>query len=237
MFQLSLHTVQRCLFWCKWLLAEEAKRPNRFNKRPGHLMSLPRFERLWLDCRGENIQSDPTCVLSIYSLATPAASSPAAQCSDRSRGRREADRITQNVQSTRQPFQTSLCLFFSLTILFRGSFAWLFGGRQSYQTGIHHKSTPSPELVQLPAPQRHRQAGEESARHQVEQSRLAHLHHGQSHEGDEQADAVRCRERRRHEAEHTQTHTGPISTLSTQKRQNVLMPVEDNWSALINKDS
>lgn len=101
---------------------------------------------------------------------------------------------------------TSLCLFFSLTILFWGSFARFFGGRQSYQTGIHHKSTPSPELVQLPAPQGHRQAGEESARHQVEQSRLAHLHHGQRHEGDEQAYAVRCRERRRSVEVRWETH-------------------------------
>lgn len=140
-------------------------------------------------------------------LASPAASSSLpAQCSNRSRGR---DGLTQKRQSTQKPV-ISLCLFFSLTILFRGSFAWFSGGRQSYQTGIHHKSTPSPELVQLPAPQRHRQAGEESARHQVEQSRLAHLHHGQGHEGDEQADAVCCRERRRCDtvrSEHTHTHT------------------------------
>lgn len=65
------------------------------------------------------------------------------------------------------------------------------GGRQSYQTGIHHKSTSSPELGKLPTPQRYSEAGEQRARHQVEQSRLTHLHHGQGHEGDEQADAVR----------------------------------------------
>lgn len=73
---------------------------------------------------------------------------------------------------------------------------WVFfclslGAWQSYQTGIHHKSTPSPELGQLLAAQRHGEAGEQSARHQVEQGGLAHLHHGQGHEGDEQTHAVR----------------------------------------------
>lgn len=62
----------------------------------------------------------------------------------------------------------------------------------SYQTGIHHKSTPSPELGQLLAAQRDDEAGEQSARHQVEQGGLTHLHQCQRHEGDEQADAVRC---------------------------------------------
>lgn len=89
---------------------------------------------------------------------------------------------------------TLLCLFF-LTRWFlcdsRLSFVRFLSSRQSYQTGIHHKSTPSPELAQLPAPQSHGEAGEESARHQVEQGRLTHLHHGERHEGDEQADAVR----------------------------------------------
>lgn len=73
-----------------------------------------------------------------------------------------------------------------------------FGAGQSYQTGIHHKSTPSPELGQLLAAQRYGEAGEQSARHQVEQGGLAHLHHGQSHEGDEQTDAVRWHQRGRH---------------------------------------
>lgn len=70
-----------------------------------------------------------------------------------------------------------------------------FGAWQSYQTGIHHKSTPSPELRQLLAAQCYGEAGEQSARHQVEQGGLAHLHHSQRHEGDEQTDAVRYRER------------------------------------------
>lgn len=72
-----------------------------------------------------------------------------------------------------------------------------FGCWRSYQTGIHHKSTPSPELGQLLAAQRYDEAGEQSARHQVEQGGLTHLHQSQRHEGDEQADAVRCHERRR----------------------------------------
>lgn len=70
-----------------------------------------------------------------------------------------------------------------------------FGAWQSYQTGIHHKSTPSPELRQLLAAQCDGEAGEQSARHQVEQGRLAHLHHSQRHKGDEQTDAVRYHER------------------------------------------
>lgn len=76
------------------------------------------------------------------------------------------------------------CFFFK-------SFFLSVGAWQSYQTGIHHKSTPSPELGQLLAAQRYGEAGEQGARHQVEQGGLAHLHHGQRHEGDEQADAVR----------------------------------------------
>lgn len=70
-----------------------------------------------------------------------------------------------------------------------------FGAWRSYQTGIHHKSTPSPELRQLLAAQCYGEAGEQSARHQVEQGGLAHLHHCQRHEGDEQTDAVRYHER------------------------------------------
>lgn len=86
-----------------------------------------------------------------------------------------------------------LCLLLLLFFLFSG-------GRRSYQTGIHHKSTSSPELGQLPTPQRYSEAGEQRARHQVEQSRLTHLHHSQGHEGDEQADAVRWQETRREES-------------------------------------
>lgn len=67
----------------------------------------------------------------------------------------------------------------------------LSGSRWSYQTGIHHKSTSCPELGQLPAPQSDSEAGEQRARHQVEQGRLTLLHQSQGHEGDEQADAVR----------------------------------------------
>lgn len=78
--------------------------------------------------------------------------------------------------------------YFFLSLFF---FFLSFGAWQSYQTGIHHKSTPSPELGQLLAAQRYGEAGEQSARHQVEQGGLAHLHHGQSHEGDEQTHAVR----------------------------------------------
>lgn len=91
---------------------------------------------------------------------------------------------------------------FSFVACFLGVFLF-FGGRQSYQTGIHHKSTSSPELGQLPAPQRYSEAGEQSARHQVEQGRLTHLHHGQGHEGDEQADAVRWQETQREERDAT----------------------------------
>lgn len=76
-------------------------------------------------------------------------------------------------------------------VVFFVFFCLSLGAWQSYQTGIHHKSTPSPELGQLLAAQRHGEAGEQSARHQVEQGGLAHLHHGQGHEGDEQTHAVR----------------------------------------------
>lgn len=70
-------------------------------------------------------------------------------------------------------------------------FSFFFVLRQSYQTGIHHKSTSSPELGQLLAAQRDGKTGEQSARHQVEQGGLTHLHHGQRHECDEQADTIR----------------------------------------------
>lgn len=88
-----------------------------------------------------------------------------------------------------------VCLFF---FFLKSFFFWSFGAWQSYQTGIHHKSAPSPELGQLLAAQSHSEAGEQSAGHQVKQGGLAHLHHGQSHEGDEQTHAVRWHEGGRH---------------------------------------
>lgn len=90
-------------------------------------------------------------------------------------------------------FYCTLHVIFTLDLFVFKVFFSFFRSRQSYQTGIHHKSTSSPKLGQLPAPQRYSEAGEQSARHQVEQGRLAHLHHGQGHEGDEQADAVSLR--------------------------------------------
>lgn len=65
-------------------------------------------------------------------------------------------------------------------------------GRQSKQTGIHRKATARPEHLQLLAPQRQAAAGDQRARHQVEEGRLATLHEGQRHEGHQEADAIGC---------------------------------------------
>lgn len=104
-----------------------------------------------------------------------------------------------------------------------------FGAWQSYQTGIHHKSTPSPELRQLLAAQCYGEAGEQSARHQVEQGGLAHLHHSQRHEGDEQTDAVRYHERG------TENQRGAVNNANVINIHELAAGVKEKWH-LFNTD-
>lgn len=87
-------------------------------------------------------------------------------------------------------------VFYSTLILVRFyniSISW----RHSYQTGIHRKAAARPEHAKLPSPKGHHEAGEKSTGHQVEESRLPHLHQCQGNKGHKKAYAICWKEKKK----------------------------------------